>query len=287
LPGHAKTLRFPFNVHKTSLLLVVALLAANLSTQSSAIAQEKEANLSNEENTGEAPQEPVPNRRAKTPRSNSSPDQRLSRLQKQSAISFGTGFYFPLTRPTAALAFSALGRSTELSLRLTGSYTSLSDSFEAAAAGNKTYAQKISGADAYLWDVDLAVPELAILLPANFYVAATSFARYTRCVSDYSTTTGSPLVFSGWGMAVGVGGRGGYRYPISGDKVFLEFYGSLTWPLWSAGSTEVTYTPTDAAASQTFSADDLDTIRDSLQVYLKDLSYQVTTEAGLRAAWRF
>jgi hypothetical protein len=261
-------------------------LASGLGSNQIASAQQKRAESTNETEPLTPTPETLRNRR-RTTRTNSANEPKTAAPKKESAISLGSGLYFPISRPTASLAFSAVGRFTELTLRLGGSYRSLSKEFLGAAASDATYSQKISKADAYLWDMDLAVPEFTILLPANFYVSATSFARYTRCVSEYTTSTNSPLVFSGWSLAVGAGGRGGYRYPISGDKFFLEFYGGLIWPLWSSGASEVAYTPVDVAATQTFSTADLDNILDSLQVYLKDLSYQVTTEAGIRAAWRF
>lgn len=287
MPGFSKTLKFPFSTHTRWFFLWAAAQAGGLIVASQAFAQQKGANPPGNE-TIDSPPESIRSRKSPAARSSSGGESRTPRTQKQTgAVSFGSGIYIPLTRPNLSLSFSALNRHTELTIRLAGSYTSLSESFQEAAASNESYASKISKADAYLWDLDLAVPELTILLPASFYVAATTFGRYSRCVSNYTTSNDSPLLFTGWSLAVGAGGRAGYRYPLSGDNFFLDFYGGLTWPVWSAGSAEVSYLNLNTQSNQTFSESDLDAIRDSLQVYLKGLSYQVTTEAGIRAAWRF
>lgn len=205
---------------------------------------------------------------------------------KEMALGVGAGLLFPLSRPALSLSLSALSKTWATSIRATGSYTQLSSSFESAVKDSE-YSKKIKKTDAYLWDVELAVPELSISLPLNTYVAAAPTLRTSRCVSNFTTISGEPLVFSGWALAAGGSAKAGYRHTLMADNLTIEFFGGLTWPLWSYGSTDLVYVRQGTGGVETFSDPDLVSMLDSLQPYLQNLSNHPTTQVGLSAAWRF
>ena len=205
---------------------------------------------------------------------------------KEMALGVGAGVLLPLPRPSISLSFSALSKTWATSIRATGSYTQLSSSFESAVKDSE-YSKKIQKTDAYLWDVELAVPELSLNLPLNTYVAATPTLRTSRCVSNFITIAGEPLVFSGWAIAAGGAAKAGYRHSLIANNLSIEFFGGLNWPLWSYGATDLVYVRQGTGGVETFSDTDLVSMLDSLQPYLQNLSNHPTTQVGVSAAWRF
>lgn len=205
---------------------------------------------------------------------------------KEMELGVGAGLLLPLPRPSISLSFSALSKTWAIALRATGSYTQLSASFENAVKESE-YSKKIQKTDAYLWDLELAVPELSLNLPLNTYVAATPTLRTSRCVSNFTTLAGEPLVFSGWALAAGGAAKAGYRHNLIANTLSIEFFGGLNWPLWSYGATDLVYVRQGTGGVETFSDTDLVSMLDSLQPYLQNLSNQPTTHVGVSAAWRF
>lgn len=202
------------------------------------------------------------------------------------SLGIGVGLFFPLARPALSLSLSALSKTWTISIRATGSYTQLSSSFESAAKDSE-YSDKIKTTDASLWDVELAVPELSITLPLSTFVAAAPTLRTSRCVSHFTTISGEPLVFSGWARAAGGSAKAGYRHTLMTEKLTIELFGGMNWPLWSYGETSLVYVRQGTAGSETFSDPDLVSMLDSLQPYMQNLSNLPTAQVGVSAAWRF
>ncbi|MEY2988949.1 MAG: hypothetical protein RJB13_2470 [Pseudomonadota bacterium] len=188
----------------------------------------------------------------------------------------------PPSRPAVGLNYTHQFSAIRLSLRLQGSWVSLSKTFSEAAQ-KSSYANRLSEANAQLTEVNLSAPELALTLLQHYFIAVSPILRATHCSATYSTVNDNALQFESAGLSLGVQGAAGIRI---GGKFKVEFATGFHLPINSIGAAAVNYTQTSSNSAADFNDQELDSILNSLQPYAKELSEGFTLQFGVRGLWK-
>lgn len=208
------------------------------------------------------------------------------KISKGWNLGVGSSLLLPITRPAAIVALTSSETPWSLGLRISGSYAPLSSSFK-TAADRSDYSAKISETQAYLWDINVAAPEITLSLPRDLYVSLTPALRSTRCISNYKTTNSESLTFSGWAFTVSAESNIAYRIDTPLNKLFFEIFAGLAVPLWSAGVADLSFQRNALGDSANFSENEIELMLESLQPYLEKVSKLSSIELGVKAFWRF
>jgi hypothetical protein len=200
---------------------------------------------------------------------------------KSSEVGLEIASLYPPVRPALGLSYTHVMGAARLSLRLQGSWVSLSKTFSEAAQ-ESSYASRLSNSNAQLTEINLAVPDLSYFFRDRYFVAMAPIVRATSCVAIYSTTNENSLQFESTGLSVGLNGTAGIRF---GKRFKVEMATGIQLPISSIGTAAVAYTQSSANTTADFSDQELDSILSALQPYAKELSEGFTLQLGVRALW--
>lgn len=202
-------------------------------------------------------------------------------LPQSSEVGLEIAYLFPPARPAVGLSYSRPLGPMRLSLRLHGSWTSLSKTFSEAAQ-ESSYANRLSAANGQLRELSLSVPEVSYTFRDRYFLAIAPILRGTDCVATYSTVNENSLQFESAGLSIGVHAIVGLR---TGKKFKIELASGIQLPITSIGTAGLNYTQASGNSKPDFSDQELESILNSLQPYAKELSEGFTLQFGVRGLW--
>lgn len=190
----------------------------------------------------------------------------------------------PLNRPSLGVSFGFPAGPIELSGQLAFSYLSLKSNFSSAAESSQ-YASKLSNTGAFLTDLTLSLPEVSFSFLEHFFFSVAPTVRGNLITATYSTSADEPLIFRGFGLALGPTVSGGYQYELS-SKLSIDFIAGILSPLWTMGGGTMDYSRNNSTLTPTLTETDLENMLEALEPYLQTVTKQTTAGVGLRLTYR-